>query len=175
MPNKCFSQVEADPKIKNLVKNLDTDAIELIFDILRIIHKKLKADYQNPNKLKYFRQRTASEILESGISYGCTDYALVAIVLLRERGVRVQYVETFRKKWLESKEKNIEGHVFIEVKIDNQKYIIDAERACLMKWYDRYVVYKKGRDSWDIGIKGFEDMKKVANNFRKNYIKKQRF
>ncbi len=170
--NQYFSQIETSPKIKTLIKNLKSDGIELIFDILKITHKNLKADYQNPDKLKYFRQRTADEILKSGISCGCTDYALVVIAFLKAKGIEAQYVETFRRKWLESKEKNIEGHVFIEVDINDQKYIIDAERACLIKWYDRYVVYKKGRDSWDIGIKNFKDMERIANKFRRDYNQK---
>lgn len=173
MTNTANSQTESSPFIKELASGIHSQGMEIVFDVLKIVHKNLKADYQNKDKLKYFRRRTAAEIFESGVSYGCTDHALAVLVLLRERGVKAEYVESFARKWLEQGGEDIEGHVFVEVEVDGYTYIIDAERACAMKWYSRHVVYKKGADSWDIGIENFEDMKRVAQEFRKNYLLQQ--
>ena len=173
MEKNTTSQIESNSQIKELVSNVHSDGIELIFDVLKIVHKNLKADYQSSEKLKYFRRRTAAEIFVSGVSYGCTDHALATLALLKEKGVKAQYIEAFARKWLEQGGENVEGHVFIEVEIDGHIYIIDAERASIMKWYNRYVVYKKGNDSWDIGIENFEDMKRVAYEFQQDYLSQQ--
>lgn len=170
MNKNAVSQIESSPLIKELVANAHSQGMELVFDVLKIVHKNLKADYQSQDKLKFFRRRTAAEIFESGVSYGCTDHALAVLALLKEKGMKAEYVEVFARKWLQQGGEDIEGHVFVEVEIDGHTYIIDAEKACAMKWYSRHVVYKKGADSWDIGIENFEDMKKVAHEFRQNYL-----
>lgn len=170
MFEKSISQIESSSQIKEFASSIESQGVELIFDILKIVHKNIRADYQNPDKLKYFRRRNAIEIFSSGVSYGCTDHALAVLALLKEKDVVAQYVEAFDRKWLDQGGESIDGHVFIEVEINGHNYIIDAERACLMKWYVRHVVYKKGRDSWDIGIKNFEDMKRLASEFRQDYI-----
>lgn len=162
-------QTISDEKIKYFASTVTSSGIDLVFDVLKIVHKNLKPDYQSYQKLFKFRTRTASEILESGVSYGCTDYALLTLSLLREKGIVSMYVEAFSKGWLKEGGAEINGHIFVEVEINNSEYIIDAERACIMKWYDRHVVYRKGFDSWGIGIKNFEDMKLVANDFRIEY------
>lgn len=174
MFEKSISQIESSSQIKEFALSIDSQGIELIFDILKIVHKNIRADYQNPDKLKYFRRRNAIEIFSSGISYGCTDHALAVLALLKEKNVVAQYIEAFDYKWLDKGGEDIEGHVFVEVKIDGHTYIIDAEKACVMKWYNRHVVYKKGADSWDIGIENFEDMRRVAQEFRKNYLLQQK-
>jgi len=48
-----------------------------------------------------FRKRTASEIVKSGYSIGCTDDALVFITLARQCGIPARYVETFKEDWIE--------------------------------------------------------------------------
>lgn len=168
-----ISQIESNSQIKELASSIHSEGVELVFDILKIVHKNLKADYQSMDKLKYFRRRTATEIFASGISYGCTDHALAVLALLKEKGVKAQYVESFARKWLEQGGEDIEGHVFVEVELNRNIYIIDAERASIMKWYNRHVVYKKGNDSWDIGIENFDDMKRVAHEFRQSYLLEQ--
>ena len=66
-----------------------------------------------------FRKRTASEILKSGYSNGCTDDALAFIALARELGIPTKYVETFDQEWLSNPNTNqIFGHVFVDVLVD---------------------------------------------------------
>lgn len=173
MNKNTVSQIESSITMKEFVANIHSQGMELVFDVLKIVHKNLKADYQSQDKLKYFRRRTAAEIFSSGISYGCTDHALATLALLKEKGVKAQYVEAFARKWLQQGGEDIEGHVFVEVEVDGNTYIIDAEKASIMKWYNRHVVYKKGNDSWDIGIENFDDMKRVAHEFRQSYLLQQ--
>lgn len=164
-------QTKSNEKINLLTRSIKSSGIELIFDILKLVHNLLKSEYNSPDKLKYFRQRTAEEIINSKISYGCTDYALVTLVLLREKNMPAVYVEAFRKKWLQEGGRQIDGHIFIEVEVDGHLYIINPEAQCILKKYINFVPYKKGFDSWDIGIKNFDNMKEAANEFRKQYNK----
>lgn len=168
--NNVSQQIIADQNIKNLAASLQSSDFELIFDVLDLIHHKLKNDSQNSQKNSYFRTRTAAEIFASGVSYGCTDYALATLALLRARGMKTTYVETFSKKWLTTGGKAIEGHVFVEVMINDSLYIVNPEQSCILKKYSSYVVFKRGLDSWDIGIHNFKDMAREANKFRKQYL-----
>lgn len=69
-----------------------------------------------------FRKRTASEILRSGYSTGCSDTALAFIVLARYAGIPTRYVETVQEDWIDGKTAfyPIEGHVFVDVLVEGR-------------------------------------------------------
>lgn len=154
-------QTEKDQNIDKTVNKFKEKNFELIFEILKWIHKNLK--YSNNKKLKkeLFRKRSASQIIRDGFVLGCTDWALSFIVLARAKKIPTIYVETVRNKWIEEGTKDfLEGHVFTECYINKKWYIIDPERAVICGYYDRYKVIDRGLDSWDIGIKNYSDLKK---------------
>jgi hypothetical protein len=77
-------------------------------------------------------------------------------------------VETIRRRWLDKGKDNfIEGHIFAEVYLNDHWYIVDLEQATIRGWYNRWIIFKKGLDSWDIGIKNFDELKKQFIKFRK--------
>jgi hypothetical protein len=119
-------------------------------------------------KNKLFRQRTAEEIIKSGMVTGCTDWALAFIILARANNLPTKYVEAIRNKWLETGTGDyIEGHVFAECFIGGKWYIVDPQEGDIKTAYRRFKIFKKGIDSWDIGIRNFDDLKRQFLEFRK--------
>lgn len=123
-----------------------------IFTALKTYLDTIKRKKYDP---EIFRKRTAGEIIKSGFSTGCTDYALVAIALLRSK-ISTRYVETVQKKWLASGINNIKtsyisGHVFLDVYYKNKWLILDpfwgitSDNKYISK-NEEYVVLAKGID-----------------------------
>ena len=92
------------------------------------------------------------------------------IILARVKKIPTRYVEIIRRRWLEEgKNDFIEGHIFAEVYLNNHWYIIDPEEASIKDWYNRWIIFRRGLDSWDIGIRNFKDLKEQFLEFRAEY------
>ncbi len=160
-------QTKITENIAKIAAEFTADNFELIAQIIKWIYKNLKSNQDKEFKLEIFRKRTADQIIKDGFTTGCTDIALVFIALTRAKNIPTKYVEAIRRKWIESDEADlIEGHVFAEVYMNNQWYIIDPMEACLKFWYDRWLIFAKGLDSWDIGIHNFNELKQKFLDFR---------
>ena len=165
-----ISQTAITPRIKEIAGKFTDTGLDRIFEILKWVHKNLKADSGEEYKADNFRTRTADQIIESGKLTGCTDYALVFLSLARASNFEVKYVEAIETKWMEEGGERVLGHVFAEVHLHNTWYIVDPQGALIKAWYGkRYVIYAKGTDSWDIGIRNFEDLKKKFSEYREKY------
>lgn len=172
---KSGHQTEITEEIKKITQSFNKEGVDLIFEILAWLHKNLRTEKDENVKKEVFRKRTAHEIIKDGFATGCTDWALAFIVLARTKGIPTKYVETIRRRWLEQdKNDPIEGHIFAEVYLNNHWYIIDAEEANIKDWYDRWIIFKKGLDSWDIGIKDYSDLERQFLEFREKYRKSKR-
>lgn len=146
---------------------------DLVIQITKWIHKNLTSNNDKKLKAEVFRKRTADQIIKDGFTTGCTDVALVFIALARAKKIPTKYVEAIRRKWIESgSEDFIEGHVFAEVYINNRWHIIDPTEACLKFWYDRWLIFAKGLDSWDIGIHDLSELKQKFLDFRNQLLTK---
>lgn len=168
-----MTQTEITDKIKSIEKSFNKKGIDRIFEVLEWVHKNCKKERDEEYKKSNFRNRTATEIIDSGKCTGCTDYALVFITLMRASGFNVEYVETIEEDWLQNGSDDIKGHVFAEVEIDGERYIVDPQGALIKAWYGkRCVIFKKGKDSWDIGIKSLKDLKDKFFAFREEYLSK---
>jgi hypothetical protein len=105
-------------EITNLVRTI-SDRLKkqrgrMPWDVVSEHVKGLRHDASEKDKL--FRKRTASEILKSGFTTGCTDRAIVFLALARALGTPARYVETFEKQWLDNPNfNNIQGHVFVDI------------------------------------------------------------
>ncbi len=166
-------QTRITKNISNIADIFKESNIDLVFEVLTWIHKNLKQTQDQDFKKEFFRKRTASEIIESKKLTGCTDYTLVFTALMRANGISTKYIETIRDSWLEKGDLgSLEGHVFSEVFIDEKWYIVDPQMAIIKAWYGkRFHVIGEGMDSWDIGIKDIEDLKKDFSKFREDYNK----
>jgi hypothetical protein len=115
--------------------------------------------YDDSKKDSEFRMRTASQILESGYITGCTDSALVFLVLARELGTPSIYVETLDEKGLQNADASeIRGHVFVDCQLSgdwrayepragfttNNDYILNGRR---------FVEVGKGVDFSEVYVK----------------------
>jgi len=167
-------QTKITENILNITSEFTGEDFDLITQILKWIHKNLKPNSNKEIKEKVFRKRTADQIIKDGFTTGCTDIALVFIVLTRAKKISTKYIEAIRRKWMETgDEDSIEGHVFAEVFLNGKWYIIDPTEACLKFWYDRWIIYEVGLDSWDIGIHSFQELKQKFLEFRKQTLKQK--
>lgn len=168
------SQTNITSSIEEISKPFRLEGVGRVFEILSWIHHNLRLDLDENYKKKYFRARTAEEIIETGKLTGCSDYALVFLVLAKASGFKTRYVETIQTDWLKEGGDKILGHVFVETLIDEKSgwLIIDPQNAVIRAWYGkRYVVYAKGEDSWDIGIRNFTDLKEKFFEYKEKYLK----
>lgn len=170
-----MTQTETTPKVLEIVSALKTQGLDRILNALSWIHKNLKRELDEEYKSEHFRKRTATEIIESGKLTGCTDYALVFLALIRASGIDAKYVEAIEVDWLKDGGNQIKGHIFAEVKLKDSWYIVDPQAAVIKAWYGkRYEIYARGEDSWDIGIKNFDELKEKFQAYRKEYLKRQK-
>lgn len=168
-------QTKITENISKIASEFTAADFDLVVQIIKWIHKNLKPSHNKKLKDEIFRKRTADQIIKDGFTTGCTDVALVFIALVRAKKIPAKYVEAIRRKWVESGgEDFIEGHVFAEVYLDNRWYIIDPTESCLKFWYDRWVIYANGLDSWDIGIHDLSELKQKFLDFRNQLLKEKK-
>jgi len=167
---KTGGQTEVTPELKKLVSKIPGDDLVYIANSLGWVRNNVRAKTDISNKDELFRKRTAVEIVESGFSTGCTDTALVFITLSRAKGIPTKYIEAIDKRWLDSKRDGgeIKGRIFAECLIDGKWHKVDPAMLTIHaeRVYPHHVIFAEGLDSWDIGIRSFEDLKEKFYSFR---------
>ncbi len=161
-------QTKITDDIKSIAEEFESSGFDFVFEILKWIHKNLKQTDIKEFKKEFFRKRTADQIIKSGKLTGCTNYALVFIALIKVKGIPAKYIETIREDWLLKPDMEmLSGHVFSEVEINEKWYIVDPQSALIKAWYGkRFQKIAEGLDSWDIGIRSLEDLKKEFTNYK---------
>lgn len=170
---KQGKQTKITKKVITIAAGFKLSGFDLIFEILNWLHKNIKLKADSEYKNQFFRKRTAEQVIDSGYATGCTDYGLVFITLARAKNIPAKYIEAVSTQWLEKGDmSHLEGHVFSEVQINRCWYIIDSHAAVIKAWYGRrFEVLAEGLDSWDIGVKNLEDLKKRFKQFRDTRLK----
>ena len=121
--------------------------------------------------------RTADDIYKSNYHAGCTDYTLLFVTIMRSKKIPTKYVEVIAEEWLDTKnsdsENKIKGHSFGECYLNGKWFSVDATNGSInvYKAYRHFKIFGKGLDCNDLGIFGYDSMKKQFLEFRKNYIK----
>lgn len=115
-------------------------------------------------KDRIFRQRTAHEILEQGLYPTCSDIGIVFKALMLALDVPSVYVEMFHEDYLFGK--NFSGHVVVKIHAGDKWYYIDPQNnqkrvSATLEELFPLILYKEGLDSWDIGIRCYDDMHKA--------------
>ena len=117
------------------------------------------------NKIKdsIFRQRDLDQVLKEGYYPTCSDIGLLFRGLMAAQGYPTAHVETFHEDYLF--DRLFHGHVFgrvfdgdksVVVNPNPKPTIVDTEVQIFP-----YVIFREGLDSWDIGIRGYEDMHRL--------------
>ncbi len=171
------SQVKITPKISKIAQTLKSEnEFETVFNIIKWIRKNIRKYKNEKKRLDLLRKRTADEVIKSKRSSGCGDKTIVFISLAKAAGLsKVIFVETIEKEFLEEwPKKSIREHSFADVYIKGKKYIVDPTLGKVgldYRWSPKkeFIVYKRGRDAWDIGINSFENLKKAYVNFEKSF------
>ncbi|MEM5814213.1 MAG: hypothetical protein QXD77_00130 [Candidatus Aenigmatarchaeota archaeon] len=115
-----------------------------------------------------FRKRTATEILKEGRFPTCSDTGVLFRALLIAQGVPAAHVEAFHEKYLLGKD--FHGHVFGRVFASRGSFLVDPLKEPHVYESENeiftYVIAAEGLDSWDIGIRGYDDL----HTFRKENL-----
>lgn len=166
-------QTSITPQIKEISQTLQGENLDYVSNALIWLHKNInKAIPDDIEKNDVFRKRTADQIISDKYFSGCTDYALVFIVLCRAKGLETKYVEAIKTSWLEEGGNSIQGHIFAECLIGDRWIQIDPQRATIhpLMNYNGFEIYEKGLDSWDLGIDSFNSLKNKFEEFRMQYL-----
>lgn len=126
-------------------------------------------------------ERTADELYKSRKLGGCSDFALVEIVLFRTVGIPAKMVITANVDWMVQYQMGsyypMEGHSFIEVFLEDKWYLVDSTYRWLYSGYDpkrpsyphgEYFLMR-GKDFWDMGLRNADDMKRLFEAFALKY------
>ncbi len=171
-------QCEITESISGIANSIEGDDFEYVIRLLRWLNRNLK--YPEPEgveKNDIFRKRTASKIIEDGFATGCTDFTLVFIALARAKGIPTKYVEVISKDYFDDTDPSkVRGHVFAECFIKDDWYGVDPMGGHLKfnTKYPGYIIYARGLDSWDIGIKDLASMREKFTSFSKEFNAKRK-
>ena len=125
--------------------------------------------------------RTADQLYESRVLGGCSDFALVEIVLFRTVGIPARMVITANVDWMVRRKKEelvpVEGHSFIEVFLEDRWYLVDSTYCWLYSTYDPERPWlphgecfcMRGRDFWDMGLRNTRHLQELLGAFALAY------
>ncbi len=163
---KNGEQTLPNDKISNIANKIQGDNASTIA-INRILYwMKNNLNYENNNSIKF--ARTATQIMNSGIYTGCSDFALLFETIAREKGIPTIHLQTVRKRFVQDLQNNIQtptkGHHFCECCINNKWILVDPLGNMILEKYDnmdfnlgQYFVFSKSTDIFETGIKNLED------------------
>lgn len=131
-----LSQVmrDFDAKVK---KGIENTLLESLFNWINYKVKFADEKFREKNRFK----RTAQEIWESGLTTGCTDYAILFATFARQIGIPATFLHTAEEGWL-NKLLNHEkcdihyGHSFCECFYDGKWVLVDPTYRRIEKCYN---------------------------------------
>ncbi|MCI8760758.1 MAG: transglutaminase domain-containing protein [Clostridia bacterium] len=170
---KNGQQTLPNDKISNTANNIQGDncSIIVINRILYWMENNLK--HENNNSIKF--TRTASQIINSGIYTGCSDFALLFESIAREKKIPTIHLQTVRKKFVEDIQNNIQtptkGHHFCECYINNKWILVDPLGNKILKNYNNqdfnlgeYYIFSKSTDIFETGIRSIKENNNVIRD-----------
>jgi hypothetical protein len=159
-------QIVLTPRVIEFAKQIQGEGNEFVHNIAVYIRDHLQfSEIDHPDFT-----RTADQILESGVIYGCQDNGAVMLAILRVRGATASFVQAFNRANLqnydfESDRNKTSGHVFIHIWVPAGTFAVGKSLAGEEVWYidstsgfifkeipDEYVFGVEGADAWDAGL-----------------------
>jgi len=162
------SQIEPSEKMRSFVEGTDiatpADLVDLKIRMryaLRIVPYDSSTQEQEKN-LRW--TRSAARIFHDGFvfsRYSCTDLIILFMGLCNALGFETRFVKV--------KKEYPEMHSILEIKLPDGWYIYDLadnnypEKGEIKSGviYRGWYLWRKGRDSWDLGLCEYEDMHKL--------------
>ncbi len=165
------SQTQITPEIEEVASEIKGTVLEKVQKILEIgptLVEMKDFDYE------VFRKRTGAQRIQDKYITGCTDAALVFIVLARASGIPTKYVETIGVEWLKKGGSPIVGHVYAQVydELQDKWFWVDPMRRRVGNPPREEVIFGEGLDSWDLGIKGHNTLRGEFEIFRNQWLLK---
>jgi hypothetical protein len=134
------------------------------------LYLETKLSFDESKKKVEFRKRTASEIIDSKLSGGCTDYCLAFCVLAREAGIPTKYLETIEENnLLNCPSRYVNGHIFSKIFLDNDWKIYEPLKGFRDNFYFRgrkYIQLASGLDFSELTLRS-SNAKINLNSLRK--------
>lgn len=145
-------------------------------DDFKDLDKKFYKYFKRNNDTKKF-SRTSSEIFESKTFSGCSDIGLAIAPILRYKGIPTVYVESAKMSWINNMEQRcMEGHIFLEIFINNKWYLYDPTFRCVYSDYDynnpclprEYYVFAKALNCHELNVFDVNSERNLAKSFFEN-------
>ncbi len=165
-------------EIKNMITYVPdgTEVFKKAYKTAKYIRRlKVMEDYSTlPNqekrdlKKKEFRERTAAEILEKGNIQTNSDYGTVFRMLMIAQEIPTTHLETFDRNILMYRK--LSSKPFSRIHTYEDTFIIDPANINFYKSEQdmfnktKHIIFKEGLDSWDIGIRTYDDLLKARDD-----------
>lgn len=150
------TQIESGKNVKELANSLKGEGENLFYNLTNLIFKNLKFLPIDEKEKGIRWKRTAEQILEDKYVYqgkACTDICIIAIAILKEKGIETKIVKlcSKKRKVLHNMIKTNGKYYDVTTKV-----FYDEKGLKMNDWK----ILAIGRDSWDIGLRSIEDEKK---------------
>lgn len=145
---------------------------EIVYRVVAHLKKKLRYEKDHSHLML---ERTAADIIEEGISGGCSDYTLAAVALLRVLGVPARMVITVNWGWRDELADNPfsipRGHTFAEVFLEDRWFLLDVVTQTLSSGYEvlspsyprRELFCRRGVDLWSMGMRDVGGLQEILS------------
>lgn len=174
-------QTTISKEIAELARSIEGEGLDYIFNVLVWLREYFNNGKNHATNVgidfkSVLMGRSADEIYKSNYHAGCTDYTLLFVTIMRSKKIPTKYVEVIAEEWLNSKdtgsEDKIKGHSYGECYLDGKWFSVDATNGSInvYKAYRHFKIFGKGLDCYDLGIYGYDSMKKQFLEFKKKYI-----
>ena len=170
-------QTKITKNIREIAAKFKGNDFEKIIRILDWYNENIKPEYNYGSDIKIFATRSVGKIIKDKFGTGCHDDAAVVVTLLRAVGIPAKYLVG-----IDRVSPRNTGHCVVEAYV-NKKWVLIEPRVestniepRKSSFYKYNIIVGEGLDSWDCGIKTFNDWKKTAKKIEDgiNKLEKRR-
>lgn len=167
-------QIEVTERIKEVSSQIDGEGTDYLTNAIKWIRSNINFREYNQETQEHERsirfRRTAEQVLEDGYVYMqkyCTDVVILFQALCEAKGYGTNFIRV--------KENGGTGiHSMVEVEVPGDGWYkvdpaggVGIERGKFKEdeAFGDWTFWKRGRDSWDLGITSYESMSNQRNNY----------
>ena len=166
------SQIETTNKLQEIADSVTGSRADLLVNLQKKVFELITVRPYNEQTMDEEHtirwKRTADQIFKDGYVYdgkACTDLVIAFLGLAKAKGLEARFVKITKEKMV---------HSVAEVKVKGQWYVYNVSKKDAKPTKgiasdvssDGWKLWKRGRDSWDVGLGSYEDMGKFEKNRR---------